>query len=468
MAKRRQTSRLPKRKNTQEAAEAESQEEQSVAERFGFGKPLSEYRTRSERERAIQRRVTVGVVASLLFVVAILAIALIIDQVLNPAREVATVDGVEISAGEFENRVRFERLVIFERVNTAADELIQSAGLTESDAANQAVGQNQQLLDAFQETQNNDQIGLRVINQMIEDRLLIDYAEENGIEVTQEMIDEQVELLLGFDSEENAVLLDPERTLEPTPEPTATPTPFVSPTPTPEPTATPEGEEGPTLTPTPIPTVSSAQTRTPELDLQVYENNLNRFYERAADVADFSQSDVDEWFRMQALRQAVRDQVIERETTETWVDGRRIVVATEAEAQTLLEALQNGESFSELARAFSLDTSSAGRGGEMGSLPPDGVSLTRDILETQLGIDPDYLDALVDGEVGEIIGPVEALVTDQQGNTTPGYQIVQIRSRQERDLQDEQIEQLMDEAFEEWLDNLRDENSDIIARSFLS
>jgi len=463
MAKRRQTSRLPKRKSrSEEAADAEEAADQSVAERFGFGKPISEYRTRAEREQVIQRRVTVAVVATLVFVVAILGIAFLVDQVLNPAREVATIDGQEISAGDFEDRVRFERLVIIERVNTAADELIQAQGLSESDAANQALSTNQVLLDQFEVFRNNDQMGLRVVNTMIEDQLILDYAEENSIEVTQEMIDDQIQQLLGFDAEENAILLDPESTLEPTPENTPTPTPFVSPTPSPVPTSTPEGEVGPTPTPSPIPTVSSARTREPELDRQVFENNLDRFYDRANSVANFSRSDVDEWFRVQAIREAVRNSVVEEQTTETWVDARRIVVATEEEALEILSALQTGESFSELARALSQDTRSASRGGEMGSFPPNGVTITPDFLEAQLGVERDYLEALAEGEVGELIGPVNALITDPQGATNPGYQIIQIREREERDLEDEQVEQLRDEAFEEWLEDLRDQNSEII------
>ena len=455
MAKRRQTTGVPSRKRRDQRAEVETS-----TGRFGLSKPLSEYKTRAEREAEIQRRVILGVGLALAIVVVLVAVALIYENVISPSRTVATVADATITADEFRDRVRFERLVIIEKINSAADQLAQEQGLSEVDAANQAVGSDPQLADLFTELQNNDLIGLRILNDMIEDVLVRQQVEERGITVTEEDVNLQIEELLGFDSEANAIALDPERTPEPEPSDTPTPTPFVSPTP--EPTSTPlaEGTAEVTEEPTAIPTVSSARTRTPELNQQVFENNLERFYDRAESQADFSRSEVNAYFELQALRQKLAEAVLEEEfTTETWVNARRIVVATEEEAQQVLDALNAGEPFSDLARAVSLDANSSSRGGEMGALPFDGTEpFTPEFLEAQFGMDLNYIEALAEGEAGELIGPVPANL--EEGGQ--GFQVIQIISREERDLQEEQIELKRQALMEEWLEELREARSEVI------
>ena len=457
MAKRRQTTGVPSRRRKEERST------ESTSGRFGFGKPLSEYKTRAEREAEIQRRVVLGVGIAIAIVIVLVAVALIYENIISPGRTVATVDGTSITANDFRDRVRFERLVIIEKINSAADKLAQEQGLSEVDAANQAAGSDPELSALVPELSNNDQIGLRVLNDMIEDVLVREEAESRGITVTQEDIDKQVEQLLGFDSEANAIALDPERTAEAEPTNTSTPTPFVSPTP--QPTETPDAESTAEATeePTVIPTVSSARTRTPEHDQQVFENNLEQFYERASREADFSRSQVNAYFELQALREKLAEEVLDEDViTEVWVDARRIVVTTEEEAQQVLDALNAGEPFSDLARAVSLDTNSKSRGGEMGSLPYDGAEpFTPEFLETQFGLDPNYIEALSEGEAGELIGPIPANLED--GGS--GFQIIQIISREDRDLQDEQIALKRQDLLNEWLDELRDSRSDVIDTS---
>jgi parvulin-like peptidyl-prolyl isomerase len=462
MAKRRQSRGLPRRKDEQ--AESSANEKSG---RFGLGKPLTEYKTRAEREAAIQKRVIWGVSIILGIVIVLVLITLIYEQIIKPSQSVAEVNGFKISAVDFENRVRFERLVIYEKINTAADLLMQSQGLSDIDAANQALGSNPVLAELSNETRTNDQIGLRVLGDMIADRLVQQEAEARGITVTQEDINKEFEKLLGFDSEANTIALDPERTPEVEPSNTPSPTPFVSPTPRPTATATPTPESTgeateEATTPTALPTVSSAETRTPELNKRVFENNLERFYAVAKSEANYTRTDVDAYFEMQALRTKLAEAVIEGANTEEWVNARRIVVATEEEAQQVLDALNAGQPFTELAEAVSIDTQTASSG-ELFALPYDGVEITPDLIRQQLGIDQSYLDALRDGQPGELIGPVDATLTNQDGSITPGYQVIQIVSREDRDLTPDQVELKRDKLFESWLIDLRDQNADVIS-----
>ena len=63
-------------------------------------------------------------------------------------------------------------------------------------------------------------------------------------------------------------------------------------------------------------------------------------------------------------------------------------------AQSLLERLENGDDFTELAAEYSDDPGSAGQGGDLGWIEPDVMM-------------PEFEDALYSLETGEIAGPVE-------------------------------------------------------------
>ena len=89
-----------------------------------------------------------------------------------------------------------------------------------------------------------DQLGLRVLNDMIDDRLLELEASERNVSVDDDALRQAVEEYFGFDPTAVALIgVEPTET----PEPTITPSPFVSPTPsaTPEPTATPDRQQPP-------------------------------------------------------------------------------------------------------------------------------------------------------------------------------------------------------------------------------
>jgi peptidyl-prolyl cis-trans isomerase C len=151
-----------------------------------------------------------------------------------------------------------------------------------------------------------------------------------------------------------------------------------------------------------------------------------------------SREEVDSYFEMLALRQAVMESVAATaEVTELapHVNVRHILVATQEEAQDVLAALQAGESFAALARAVSTDTGSGARGGELGWAPITGF------------VEP-FADAVREAEIGEIIGPVE---------TESGFHIIQVRAREQRELSESELEAAKNRAFQEWLDARRAE-----------
>lgn len=436
MAKRRQTTGLPR---------AERQAQPGAA-----GTKGADLRTHAEREADVQRMILLGVGLALGLVILMLVVAFINDQFITPSRTVASVNDEDISISDFRDRTRLERLVNIESINGAINSLLE-LGFSFDEAGNQVI-QFEPYASQWNELNASEQMGLRVINDMIGDQLVLAEVEARNITVSQDEIEEQIRQVLGFDPDLFDPLPDPEAT--PEVEPTSTPTPLVSPTPSPTPTDAPTevpadvdeaadeaadeagdaeaGEVPPTFTP--IPTIAPVPTRTAEERDDAFRRYLDNFYDRARQDAGASRDDVNRFFELRALRVALGREVADVGTTGTWVNARHILVETEEIALDILDALANGESFAELARAVSADTGSGERGGELDWQSVDNY------------VEP-FADAVRDAPLGEIVGPVESEF---------GFHIIQVRAREQRDLTEAQIEQNQQEAMSEWLREQRE------------
>ncbi|MFW5709281.1 MAG: foldase protein PrsA [Chloroflexota bacterium] len=91
------------------------------------------------------------------------------------------------------------------------------------------------------------------------------------------------------------------------------------------------------------------------------------------------------------------------------VNARQIVVETEANAQQVIELLESGADFVEIARRFSIDEESRARGGVLGL---EGASALSDAVR----------EGILAAQVGEYVGPFE---------TEDGYSVLEVTSREE-------------------------------------
>lgn len=429
MAKRRQTTGLPRKSST------------------GGGR-RSEYKSRHEREAEMQRYILIGTGVAVAAIILILVVAVVVQLVITPNRAVATVNGETITVSQFEERVRLERAILNARINNFAS-LLSAQGLDLNQFASQ-----EPLRTWLSEVQIPDQLGNTVINSMVDDALVRQKAKEMGITVTDADIEKQLNQFIGFNPTppptENG-------TLTPTVEPTVTRTPFVSPTPSPVPTSTPTAEAtveataeataestaeatqevSPTPTYTPFP-----PTSTPTYDEQVAQADAARqsLISDLATTAKISQDRVKQYFEMLALRTALRDATSTLTNQAPFVNARHILVNTEEEAQDVLAALEAGESFADLARASSIDTGSGQKGGEL------GWAATIDFVAP-------FADAAKTAEIGALVGPIQ---------TDFGWHILQVRAREMREVTDTQLNTAKDQEFKTWLDNLRKEDADSI------
>ncbi len=300
--------------------------------------------SRAKREARITRLVLVGTAIIALAVIGIVAYGIINEEVILPNRPVATVNGETITVQEFQDRVRFEYYIYS----------IQPFAFQPFDP-------------------------LSVLDQMVDEIVIRQKAEEMGIEVTDAEALEETQLLVGYDAGEPEPTATPFPTLEtsdatptatstwvvtPTPSPFPTLEPGVTPTLTPRPTQTPSESPTPTLTSTPGPTATP-------LTEEAYNERFSQFIETGATSIGLTPERMREiWFERiknglyrERLEAAVTYEI---DQTKTLAHVAHILVATEEEANALLERLDAGEEFPALAAELSLDTSNKLQGGDLG------------------------------------------------------------------------------------------------------
>ncbi len=435
MTKRSQTTGLPKESAKKIAAEPAS------GDKGAKSQPLQrEYESRHEREERIQRWVIRATIVAVIAIVVLLVAAVVLDQVIVPNQVVASVEGRNITVGDFQRRVRIERYLRNQGLRNAIFQL-QSFGITDSQQIMQQLQSTEPYSSWMSELQVPDQMGISVINQLVDEQVVRNYAAQNNITVSDADIDKQINQYFGFDPE--ALITEVEATAEATAtvEPSSTPTPYVSPTPSPTPTITPTPELTPTSTYTPQPTLPPAVTLSVTEQTEQFQTNRDTYFRDLRGQAGVSDTDIRAYFEIQALREKVRDDVAKDITEKgVFVNARHILVATEEDAQDILAALNAGESFAELAKANSTDTGSGARGGEL-----DWAPVTQYVKE--------FADAAREAEIGAFVGPVK---------TEFGYHIIQIRAREERDLDETQLDNAKASAFDAWLTSYKETQKDQI------
>ncbi|MBL8154390.1 MAG: peptidylprolyl isomerase [Anaerolineae bacterium] len=430
MTKRSQTTGLPKESPAPKGPPGTDPEASGERARIRIQR---EHETRHERDSRIQRWVIIGTGLAIAAVVLLLVVTFVMDQLVVPNQVVATVDGQNITVAQFQKRVRIERFLRNEQIVNIIQTYLQF-GYTEQQILQQ-LQSAPPYSDWVQQLQVPDQMGLAVIDQMIEDQLIRNAARERGITVSQAQIDDRINEFFGYNPSEFEAA--PEATGEPsaTPTPTITPTPYVSPTPSPTPTLTPTPEFTATPSLTPLPSLAPSATPNATERANTFQTQRSDYFRQIRLATGLSDGDINEYFEVLALRKALEDSVTTDLTQQgMFADVRHILVATEAEAQDIIAALNAGESFSALARAVSTDTGSGARGGELGWAP-----VTQYVTE--------FADAVRAAELGAIVGPVKSEF---------GYHIIQVRAREDRELDESQLDNAKASTFSGWLTDYKE------------
>jgi hypothetical protein len=359
--------------------------------------------SRRRRDETRNRWVLIGLAAVAALVVLLIAAGVIMELVVKPSQPVATVANAKIGLRDYQKRVKF---------------------------------------DWFQAGQVTDPQGtsLKTLDTMVDEQLLREQAQQRGITVSEDEINETIEKSFGY------------LRVPPTP----------APSPTPDPKATPGSE--PTVTPAPSPTPVS---------LEAYEKAKKEYISRLDTATGMSEADFRKIVELDLLRQKLYDQVTaDVPTTGEQVHARHILVAVRTpeppasptpeggptpdpnapaptptleprdDAQALAriievqQKLAAGGDFAALAAQYSDDPGSKTQGGDLGWFARDQ------------GLVKEFEDAAFSLPVGKVSDAVK---------TQFGYHLIKVDEKDPaRALDAYTIQSKKYEAFNKWLADLRD------------
>lgn len=393
-----------------------------------------------EKKQANQmRRLRLGAMFVVGLIALIVIVGLIVEFVVTPNQAVAQIGNEEISLRDWQEMVRFQRAQLINSINEQYDQLL------DTEAADQELAQQDALrfVQQFSAQQINaltfsyESLGEIVLDQMVDDVLVKQAAEERGITVSPEEVDEAIGAQYSFYNGDSPTPF-PTATQGPEPTPSLTPITFgLEPGETPEPAAAVE-------TPTPGPTPSPFPSPTP-----VSEEYFNEQFE--GDMAALSDLGADpDIFRnlveLSLIRQALAEALFEEDDRETEVPHTSAYLLVFGDETSAAEQL-----------AIINDTSYLDVWNTVRSIPP-GTELENQVqaterlfwTEEQYGssFPAEVAVAIRDLPVGEH-SEVLAGVNAQTGETA--YYIVAVSGREDRELDEFTIQRLQREGLTDFL-----------------
>jgi peptidyl-prolyl cis-trans isomerase D len=381
--------------------------------------------------RRQDRILRISAIIIMVLVVGIVGYGILNNTVLMPYRTVATVNGENISAGEFQQQVKLERI---QTINQYMQYLQYAQMFGVQDPLNDAnfgpiLQQSSNLLNS------TDAMGQKVIDLLIDDRLVRQEAKKRGITVSKEEVDKTLQE--GFNYFPNGTptpVVTPTEIVMPTLGPTQLALVTITPTASPIPTATPDVNATPTTQPTVGPTATAAPTATP-VSLEGYQGLLKT---RIVDMTKNTGMD-EAAYRRLIEGNLLRDKLLADVTkdmspVQDQVWARHILVKTIEEAVAAQARVRNGDDFAKVAAEMSIDTSNKDKGGDLGWFAKGAM------------VAP-FEEAAFALKVGEISQPVQ---------TDFGFHIIQVLGHEERPLDAQKLEQEKQTTFTDFLKKLRD------------
>ncbi len=386
---------------------------------------------RIERERRQRRYVLIATIVALVLVFASLGYGVLDLKVLQPAQPVAVVNNTKISTDQFQTAVRFQRMNLVQQYQQTCQ--IKSY----FDQGGQGGGSfyDSSLQQIDQELQPQT-IGQNVINTMVENAIISQYAKEHNITVSSADVDKAIQQDFGYYANGTPTPTVASPTLVPgtlSPEQLAliTPTPTITPTvvPTQTATATPQPTATPILTPT--------ATATP-YTLQGFQSQFSNLVKSYQTNAGLNETQLRQQVQAILLRQKVMDEItknIQRDQDEVWV--RMVQLDDKAAAQSALDRISKGEDFAKVAAAVSTDSYTKPQGGDVGWMP-------KELMVNQYG--QAFADAAFNLKFKQVSGIVES---------NSKFYIIQDLGHEKRSLSSSDLSQIQSNTFQSWLDAQR-------------
>lgn len=355
-----------------------------------------------KQKEDLQKRIIIITTIAILAIVFGLIVYGVLDRYLiAPKQTVISLEGETIKADEFEQQIRWQRRSRIFEIEQILMTYQQLGGSPEIFAYFES-----QLDLLIEQLEQPLLIGEEILQGLSQELIIRVESQKMGIEITEAQIDRGIQEAFGFFIDGTPT---PEATLDlqdPEEDDTGSPAD--------------DGTGDPTATPLLVPT---------EYTEELFNNNYQEFVDSLKDYGIREQT-VRDIILMSLIRLELWEMVtsdVEQTQEQVWI--QHILVEDEETALEVLEKLDAGEAFEDLAQEYSLDTSNADNGGDLG-----WFSRGRMV--------PAFEKAAFALTVGEISNAVQ---------TDFGWHILKSNGKEERLLDITEYEGLRNQAFSEWL-----------------
>ncbi|MDW8102262.1 MAG: peptidylprolyl isomerase [Anaerolineae bacterium] len=353
----------------------------------------------TKKARAIRKReerqilyIYIGLGAVAFVVLLLLALGLYQEYYVKPASPVAIVGSTPIRTDAYQKRVQLERYNLKRNIEALESQKFSLNPQKEEDKFYiELINSQLQLLQSRLEN-----VGLFVLEEMIDEELIRQKAAEEGVTVSPEELQLYIERLFGYE------------------------------------------RYPPTPTPTPAQPITITETPTPQ-PTPISEEDFRRLYQSFLSIlskeAGITEQEYRDMVAVNLLREKLRQVLAEKvPSTAEQVRARHILLESEEEARKVLEELKQGADFAELARKYSKDEATRENGGDLGWFPKGEWDPAFDAVAFSLKV----------GEISDVV------------RTSMGYHIIKVEGHEmDRELDPEYLARRKAAALDEWLQQVR-------------
>lgn len=377
---------------------------------------------RKQQQQYQQIRLAVALIVG--FILLILALGLIIEYVILPPRPVAVVNNEPISLRDWQERVRYERAVRIDRLESAYEQL---------------GGNSQQLqqffAQDFQLLLSPPALGNAVLQQMINEALIRQAAAERGLTVSDAAVQQEIEEQFNFFGGGL-----------PTPSATPTQTPVPTPSITPLPTAT-EAGATPAPTSTPIPTVAPQPTTVAPTATPVSQESFDEQFQELLDT--LQQAGLgEETYQQIVYNGLLQEQFLEVLAAEQGVEESEEQVSlfflSFASEEAAVEALAQVQASGYLTTWNSLRSTTP---------TTSTVTLVREIQWTpRQTLEDSFGTTFAEAAFSLAVDTPSEVISSESSAGTVRYYLINVRGREVRPLPEATLLTRQQEALTTWLD----------------
>ncbi|MFL7812425.1 MAG: peptidylprolyl isomerase [Anaerolineales bacterium] len=352
-----------------------------------------------KQKEDLQKKIIIIATISVLVIVFGLIVYGVLDRyVFTPNTAIISLEGENIKGDDFEQQARWVRRSKIMEIDQILMTIQQLGGSNDIYAYFK-----DQLLADVNSLEQPLLTGQEVLQTLTQDIIYRVEAKKMGIEITDAEVDRAIEEAFGYYAE-------------------GTPTPIASKTPLA--TSTPQADDSSQPDPTATPLLQPT-----EYTEELYQDNYQSFLDDIKNdgiTEDTIRQIVEISLIQEKLFEAVTADV-SRDQEQVWI--RHILVEDEETAKEVIQKLDDGEDFADLALEYSIDDSNKEQGGDLGWFPRGTM------------IEP-FEEAAFALEVGQISDPVQ---------TDYGWHILESLGKENRPLTDSGYSSLQNQVWNDWV-----------------